>query len=120
MDTEDYHDDNNEESVDENALEYANEPKMERKEQKRKKSEVNKSDGEYQKLFNEYRHLFDMSCDCCPKVFGSLTEAQKHYASEHNNLQGYIKSTNGNKLFRPSHVVQNVDRLLKKFKCVFS
>lgn len=114
----DFNDATNEESADENTSKDNNEPEMEHKERKRRKSKVSKNDEEYQKLFNEYRNIFDLSCDCCTKVFESLNEAQKHYASAHNKFQGYIKSTNGKKLFRPGHVVQYVDRHLNKFKYV--
>lgn len=58
--------------------------KTQRKSNNRKRIDI-------EKLLAENLDLLDMSCECCPKVFDSLDEAQKHYADEHNNPRGFIK-----------------------------
>lgn len=99
--------DNDEESVEEDK----------RKPPKRKQWQTKKKNKEYQKIFSENRHLFDMSCDCCKKIFESLDEARKHYSTKHNNPRGYIKCC-GRRMFYRCQVVQHITRHLDpdKFK----
>lgn len=55
---------------------------------------------EFEKMFAENRHRFDMSCDSCSQSFNSLDEIRNHYASEHNNNNGYIKCCNAKLKYR--------------------
>lgn len=69
----------------------------------------------FDKLLAEHRHRFDMSCDLCSTIFDSLDDARLHYASEHNNLMGYIKCCKA-KLKHRSQVVDHLDRHLNPNK----
>lgn len=106
-------DDNNDECVDEDDYKIENDPEYELKSKtpRRKQWQTKKKNKEYQKIFSENMHLFDMSCDCCSKIFESLEEARPHYATDHNNPRGYIKCC-GRRMFYRCQVVQHVTRHL--------
>lgn len=120
---EEFHDENridsNVESVDEHD-DTQNVSESNKKTQTRKRCRSKKNNQEYQNLFNENKHLFDMSCDCCSKLFESLDEARAHYLSEHDNPKGYIKSISGRKLLFRCNIVQHLERHSnpEKFKYV--
>lgn len=101
--------DSNVESVDENYTQ--NGPESKKKASIRKRWQSKKNDREYQRLFNENKHLFDMSCDCCSKIFESLDEGRAHYLTEHNNPKGYIKSISWKKRLFRCYVVEHLKRL---------
>lgn len=100
--------DSNAESSDE-LVDTQNAPESKKKKQTRKRWGSKKANNEYQRLFDENKHLFDLSCDCCSKIFESLDEARAHYLSEHNTRKGYIKSITGKKLLCRAYVVQYLE-----------
>lgn len=112
--------DDNNEGVNENAQKDDSECRTRKRKEKRKQLKSKKDNKEFQKTFKENKHLFDLSCDCCSKIFGSLDEARKHYSTEHGNPKGYIKSTSGKKIFYNCEVVQYLKRHFNpdKFKYV--
>lgn len=55
---------------------------------------------DFVKLFAENKHRFNMSCDLCPKIFDSIDEARRHYATAHKNPKGYIKCCNAKLTYR--------------------
>lgn len=106
-------------SVDEHD-DTQNVPESKKKTQTRKRFQLRTNNTVYQRLFNENKHLFDLSCDCCSKIFESLDEARAHYSSEHNKPKGYIRTSNGRKLLFRCNVMQHLERHSnpEKFKYV--
>lgn len=102
--------DNNDENINENYPEDDIECKTKKRKQRMTRLQSRKNKKEHQKKFNQNLHLFNMSCDCCSKIFESLDEARTHYSAEHNNPKGYIKSKEGNKIYHRWHVLQHIDR----------
>lgn len=119
---EEFHDENridsNVESVDEHD-DTQNVSESNKTTKTRKRWQSKKNNQEYQRLFNENNHLFDMSCDCCSKMFESLDEARAHYLSEHDNPKGYIKSISGRKMWFRCNVVQHIERHLNPEKHMY-
>lgn len=118
------YDDNNEESSDErdyeNDSEFKNDVPTKKCKRRKSKMEIEKKKNDFQKMINENRDLFDMSCDCCSKMFESLDEARAHYSTEHLNPKGYIKTKSGIKLFYRNNILKQIERQTNpdKFKWV--
>lgn len=69
----------------------------------------------FRKLFEENKHFFDLTCDCCSKIFKSYEESRAHYLKEHNNSKGYIKCC-GHKLQFRFQIVAHLNRHLGTYK----
>lgn len=69
----------------------------------------------FQKLFDENRYRFDLTCDLCPKSFGSLDETRAHYLTDHNHTKGYIKCCKTKLQYR-CQIVSHLNRHLEPEK----